>query len=140
MVYLGSIVRYVKMTAEEFKYLIHPLTYVDAAKFLGCTPRYIKYMVYGERPAKSLVHGVTKQDVLNFLKTSPDAAKSRQQLRNAVGYKEYIRLVGLEKYKCVCCLYPASQKIYNVPLCEGCVSKTKNRVIVKKKKIRSKRR
>lgn len=113
------------MTADEFKAFIHPLTYVAAAKFLGVSDRCVKYMAHGERKAKTF--GNTRQDVLNFLKTSTHAAKSRQQFRNAVGYKEYIGLVGLDRYKCACCLYPASETIYRLPLCELCVGKIKKK-------------
>ncbi len=109
------------MTAEEFKEFIYPLTFVDAAKFFGASVVYLKKIAAGDRPAKDF--GKTKQDVLEYLKTSPDAAKSRQQLRNAVGYKEYVKLIGVDKYKCRCCCYPASEKIYNIALCESCVRK-----------------
>jgi hypothetical protein len=126
------------VSCEEFKQFIYPLTIKDAAKLFDKSVVYLKKISSGERSFSDF--GKTKQDVLSFLKTSPDAAKSRQQFRNQVSYKEYVRLMGLEKYKCVCCCYPAAQKIYSVPLCEGCVSKAKNRVIVKKKKTRSKRR
>jgi len=111
------------MTADDFKALIHPLTYEDATKLFGVSSRYIKQMAYGERKAKDF--GKTRQDVLNFLKTSSHAAKSRQQLRNAVGYKDYVGLVGLDRYKCTVCCYPASESIYRIPLCEGCVGKIK---------------
>ena len=109
------------MTAEEFKAFIYPLTFVDAAKFFGVTSRCIKYMADGERKAKDF--GKDREDVLDFLKTSPDAVKARQQFRNAVGYKAFIKLVGVSKYKCRVCLYPASESIYKIPLCESCVRK-----------------
>lgn len=116
------------MTAEEFSAFIHPLTFVDAAKLFGVTTRYVKQMAYGERKVNSF--GYERQDVLKYLKES--AGKSRQQFRNKVTYKEYVRMVGLERYKCRCCCYPASERIYNVPLCEGCVSKiNKNKELVK---------
>ena len=109
------------MTADEFKGFIYPLTFVDAAKLFGVTTRYVKQMAYGERKAKDF--GYCRQDVLKYLKES--ASKSRQQLRNSVGYKDYVKIVGLDRYKCVCCCYPASERIYNVALCEVCVSKMK---------------
>ena len=109
------------MTAEEFKEFIHPLTFVDAAKFFGASVVYLKKIAHGDRPAKDF--GKDRQDVLDFLKTSPDAVKSRQQFRNAVGYKAFVKLVGVSKYKCRVCLYPASESIYKIPLCESCVRK-----------------
>ena len=64
---------------------------------------YLKKIAAGDRPAKDF--DKTKQDVLEYLKTSPDAAKSRQQLRNAVGSKEYVKLIVVDKYKCSVCGY-----------------------------------
>ena len=114
------------MTANEFKAFLSPLTYIDAAKLLGVSKRYIRMMADGLRPVNAAP--LNRQDVLHFLRTSPDAAKSRQQLRNQVSYKEYIKLIGLGKYKCRCCCYPATETIYNVALCEICVKKiTKNK-------------
>ena len=112
------------VSGEEFKQFIYPLTLNDAAKFFNKSVVYLKKISSGERPFTNF--GKTRQDVLEFIKTSPDAFKSRKKFRNAVSYKQYIRLVGLQKYKCRCCLYPASEKIYNLALCEVCVDKMVN--------------
>ena len=109
------------MTAEEFQAFIHPLTYIDASKLLGVSERYIRMMVKGERPAK--VIGVSRVEVIAFLRGSGQAFKSRQQLRNQLSYKEYIKLMGVGEYKCRVCCYPASQEIYKIALCECCVKK-----------------
>ena len=111
--------------SEEFKKFIYPLTLKDAAKLFGKSVIYLKKISSGERPFTDF--GKTRQDVLKFLKESPAAAKSRQQFRNQASYKEYVKLIGLHKYKCVCCCYPASEKIYNVALCEVCVKKMKSK-------------
>lgn len=130
---------YKAVNSQEFRDFIYPLTYIEAGKLFDKSAVYIKKIASGDRPFTDF--GKTRQDVLHFLKTSPDAAKSRQQFRNAVSYKEYVKLIGVDKYKCTCCCYPAAEKIYNIPLCEGCVSKAKNRVVVKNKKTkRSNRR
>ena len=109
------------MGLNEFKDFIYPLTIKDAAKLFGKSVVYLKKIAAGDRPFSDF--GKSRQDVLSFLKTSAHAAKSRQQFRNAVSYKSYVRLVGLDKYKCACCCYPASDTIYRVPLCEHCVGK-----------------
>ncbi len=108
---------------DNFQDFMYPLTFPAAAKLFGKSVVYLKKIAAGDRPFSDF--GKSRQDVLNFLKTSAHAAKSRQQYRNAVGYKEYIGLIGLDKYKCRCCCYPAAESIYRVPLCEGCVSKIK---------------